>query len=213
MFTIPSWIKSIAKNVSAEGNIRPALACVHITKDGRLQATNSFIAVSFRADFGDNKNKTAEKYPEIGARKLEEVPEGGISLPTDLIHSIPMIRSKFAEILDKRFVLCDPHPDRGTQFFADHVAVGVTDLNRTQVITGRKIAAKFPEIEPLIDDALTSPPVEKVRVDVDYMIAILKTYKDAGFRDVVMEPRATALVFSAREDAKAARAILMPLKW
>lgn len=76
MFTIPSWIKSIAKNVSAEGNIRPTLACVHITPDGRLQATNSFIAVSFRADFGDNKIQTAEKYPEVGARKLESVPEG-----------------------------------------------------------------------------------------------------------------------------------------
>ena len=212
MFTLPSWIKSIEKHVAADPKYRPTLACVHVTKDGRLQATNSFIAVSFRADAGDDKAKTADKYPEIGARKLEEVPDGGITLPADLIQAIPTYRSKYAEILDKRFVLCDPCQDRGTQFYADHVAVGVTDLNRSQVIVGRKKSGNFPELETFIDSALKSTASEKIRVDVDYMIDILKTFKDAGYRDVVMRPADSGLVFTSSGNPSDARAILMPLK-
>ena len=187
MFTIPQWIKSISKHISADGNIRPQLACVHVTNDGKLQATNSYIAVSFNvAKTESEKLLTSEKYPDVGAPQLGEIPELGLSIPCGLINSISMKKNK-SEIIDRRFVLIDPNSE-------DHVAIGYTDLERSSVMRNRKIKAQFPKIEHFIDGVLKNPVDPASWMDVNYLLDTLQVFKDAGYNRVTLKPRVDGFV-------------------
>lgn len=194
MFTIPQWIKSISKHVSADGNIRPQLACVHVTNDGKLQATNSYIAVSFNvARTKSEKSLTADRYPDVGAKPIEEIPELGLSIPSGLIKTLSMKKNK-TEIIDRRFILVDPCPDRGTQYYEDHLAIGFTDLERSHVIRNRKIKAQFPKIEHFIDGVLENPVDPATWIDVNYLLDTLQVFKDAGYDRVTLKPRVDGFV-------------------
>ena len=67
MRLLPKWIQDIAKNITANENIRPDLAGVHVSNT-HVSATNSFIAI--RVELPKTESS---KYP---GKNMELLPEG-----------------------------------------------------------------------------------------------------------------------------------------
>lgn len=95
---IPKFIKTIASRISANGNIRPALAGVRLTPD-YLEATNSFVAVSIQNPF---KAIDAKHYPGSLKRGLSD---GDITISKEEIAMIPFKTSKKYSHLSDRAAL------------------------------------------------------------------------------------------------------------
>ncbi len=130
---IPKFIKTIASRISANGNIRPALAGVRLTPD-YLEATNSFVAVSIQNPF---KAIDAKHYPGSLKRTLSD---GDITVSKDEIKLIPFKKSKKWSHLSDRAALV-------TNGEATSASIECYYPDNTKIkVTAQALKGKFPDI-------------------------------------------------------------------
>lgn len=170
---IPKFIKTIASRISADGNVRPTLAGVHLTKT-HLEATNSFVAVSIKNPF---KDSDAKKYPSGLKRTLSDDP---ITLSREEISLIPFKASKKYSHLDNRAALVS----NGEAWTAS-VECYYPNNNKVRV-TANVVGGKFPDIRSFITPYAKREGYEKCGVSAQYMIDVLTTMRDAWYDQVVI---------------------------
>lgn len=170
---IPKFIKTIASRISANGNIRPALAGVRITPT-HLEATNSFVAVSIKNSF----NHVDEKhYPGSLKRTLSD---GDITISTDEIKLIPFKKSKKWWHLSDRAALVTNGEATSASiecYYPDNTKIKVT----AQVLQG-----KFPDIRAFCTPYAERKDYQTTWVNTQYMIDVLTTMRDAGYNNVIV---------------------------
>lgn len=177
MRLLPKWIQAISKNVSAQWNIRPTLAWVHVTNT-HVSATDSFIAI---------RVELAEKWKseEFPGENLTELPEWGIIIPSRLIDWMKFKNSKiWAEILDDKCVIRSLDDDK--------ISLVITDLDDEISYKAKVIKWAMPDLEHFHQDIIKNPATDRVWVSCEKMIEMLKTMQAIGHKDVIIETRSTS---------------------
>jgi hypothetical protein len=170
---IPKFIKTIASRISANGNLRPALAGVRITPD-YLEATNSYVAVSIQNPF---KEVDAKHYPGSLKRTLSD---GDITVSKEEIKLIPFKTSKKWAHLSDRAALV-------TNGEATSASIECYYPDNTKVkVTAQAIQGKFPDIRSFCTPYEKRKGYERSWVSTQYMIDVLTTMRDAGYENVIL---------------------------
>lgn len=170
---IPKFIKTIASRISANGNIRPALAGVRLTPD-YLEATNSFVAVSIQNPF---KAIDAKHYPGSLKRTLSD---GDITVSKDEIKLIPFKKSKKWSHLSDRAALV-------TNGEATSASIECYYPDNTKIkVTAQAVKGKFPDIRSFCTPYAKRKDYQRSGVNTQYMIDVLTTMRDAGYDNVIL---------------------------
>lgn len=216
---VPHWVKEVAKRATADAAIRPTLACVHLSPSGRIEATNSFLAVSVDAALtAEEKAFDLSKFPDVGSEPLREIPDSGLLIPSATIKELRFKRSKFVECLDRKAMLSG-YSVSPTQNGASHsVTLNVTDLDTVSSVRSRLSSGAFPNLEAFFRSAEGAEPVPEIAVSVQYLIDVLEIFKASGHDKAVLKPRGAngLLIESVVEGTLgkdvSARALIMPVK-
>ena len=165
---IHKFIKTIASRITADGNIRPSLAWVHITPT-HFEATNSFMAVRIKNLFTEKDNTN---YPST----LKRVIDKWITISKEQIKMIPFKKSKWSHLSDRATIVSS-----GDSW---EVSVECTYATNEKVrVTWNVINGNFPNIESFIND---KDWYNKCWVNAQYMIDVLTVMIDAGYKDVAL---------------------------
>lgn len=170
---IPKFIKTIASKISADGNIRPALAGVHITPT-HFEATNSFVAVSIKNPFTEVDEK---HYPSGLKRTLSE---GNIVVSKEEIALIPFKNSRKYRHLDNRAALVS-----NGEAWAASIECYYPNNNKVKV-TAQVLNGKFPDIRAFCTPYADRKNYQTAWVNTQYMIDVLTTMRDAGYNSVTI---------------------------
>lgn len=170
---IPKFIKTIASRISANGNIRPALAGVRLTPN-YLEATNSSVAVSIQNPF---KAVDAKHYPGSLKRTLSD---GDITVSKDEIKLIPFKKSKKWSHLSDRAALV-------TNGEATSASIECYYPDNTKIkVTAQAVKGKFPDIRSFCTPYAKRKDYQRSGVNTQYMIDVLTTMRDAGYDNVIL---------------------------
>lgn len=199
---IPKFIKTIASRISSDGNVRPSLAGVRVTPT-RLEATNSFVAVSIQNPF---KEVDAKHYPGSLKRNLSD---GDITISKEEIALIPFKSNKKWPHLDNRAALV-------TNGEATAASIECYYANNSKVkVTAQVINAKFPDIRGFCTPTKDRVGYERAWVNTQYMIDVLTVMRDAGYDSVILSVAWEKPVFiepHGKDPKDDSIGLVMPLK-
>ena len=170
---IPKFIKTIASKISADGNIRPSLAGVRVTPT-HFEATNSFVAVSIKNPFTSLDER---HYPGSLKRTLSD---GDITISKDEIALIPFkVSKKWSHLSDRAALVSNG------EAWAASIECYYPNNSKVKV-TAQVLEGKFPDIRAFCTPYSERKDYQTAWVDTQYMIDVLTTMRDAGYRSVTI---------------------------
>jgi len=197
MRLLPKWVQDISKNISADPNIRPILAWVHITNT-HVWATNSFIAIRAELD----KQYVSEKFPWMG---VENIPDDGIIIPSKLVDDIKFKPNKNFDIVDKKAVI--------RSLDEDYITISTNDLDNEVSYKSRFIKWKMPDLESFHRDISNSEKKEEIAFSINYMIDMLNTFKAMWHDSLILSTHAKQwIIVKPYRKLEDTWGLIMPLK-
>ncbi|MBP9780193.1 hypothetical protein KBD33_06280 [Candidatus Gracilibacteria bacterium] len=197
MRLLPKWIQDVSKNISADVNIRPVLAGVHITNT-HVGATNSFIAI--RAEL--NPKYVSEKFPGMG---IDAIPDEGIIIPSKLIDDIKFKPHKNYDVVDKKAVI--------RTLDEDYITISTTDLDNEISYKSRFIKGKMPDLEAFHKKISESEKKEEIAFGIEYMVDMLNTFKAMGHDSLILSTHVEqGIVLKPYKRNEDTWGLVMPLK-
>ena len=170
---IPKFIKTIASKIASDGNIRPALAGVRVTKT-HLEATNSFVAVSIKNPFTE---KDIRNYPGALKRTLSD---GDITISKDEIAMIPFrVNNKWKNLSNRAALVSNGEATSAS------IECSYANTNKVRV-TAQVLQGKFPDIRSFCTPYEERKDYQRSGVNTQYMIDVLTTMRDAGYDNVIL---------------------------
>lgn len=193
---------------TAEANIRPTLKWVFLKK-GKLYATDSFRACSFKFELKWRPELKHSEYPEIWLKEVDLSEE--FSLDWTFLKKLKFKANKsMAEVLQNTALMWEMQKD--------FIHFWQTDLNNTNISWTRKLPWwECPDIDSFIYWAKLKT---EVKLNIDYLIDTLQAFKEKGATQIniwvwKVSGNNTAkqpVVFSDSDNAQDI-AIIMPLLW
>lgn len=196
MRLLPNWIQSISKHISADANIRPMLAWIHIT-DTHVSATDSFMAIR-----SELPKKESHKYVW---ENVESLPEEWIIVPSVLIDKIKFIPNKNVDALDKNAVI--------RTLDDANISIVVSDLDTEVQYTSRILKWKFPDVEAFHKSISESTKKEEIAFNIQKMQDMLATLKAMWFENLKLSTHeVTWIVLKPYNTQEDTWGLVMPLK-
>jgi len=198
MRLIDKNIKAIAKHISAKWNVRPTLAWVCIRNEF-YYATDSYKAVKFPMLKKDSKH-----FPEIPWEVYTEEIKEDIIIRSADIEKLNFWKNKLMPIINNVAI---------ANYSNWKLDLCSTDLDSSDIKKVKLINWVFPDVDKFLWEIQSWYMQNKVALDVDIMIDLLKCFKECWIERVIYEIRnPNDWVIVSWYDDKDYKAIVMPLK-
>lgn len=196
MRLLPKWVQDVAKNVTANPNIRPILAWVHITNT-HVGATNSYIAI--RAELPKIEHT---KYPWENA---ETIPENWVIIPAKLLEKVKFSKNKLVSAVNDKAVI--------RTIDDDNISIVVSDIESETQYTSRLIKWKMPDLDSFHKTISGSEKKEEIAFSIDYMIDMLSTFKAIWYDNLRLAThKEQGIVLKPYDTQEDTWGLIMPLK-